>query len=105
MLSSRASYQTYSKQTKNEEVSQSTFQVKRFHSFTQWCCLMLAVNSYQWDHRPHLPDDDTLVLAVNHHIPVHVVSQCIDVGGILVLRLVNGWMRGWMNRGLGGRKG
>lgn len=51
-----------------------------------------------------LPDDDTLVLAVNHHIPVHVVSQCIDVGGVLILRLENGWMNGWMNGWLGGRK-
>lgn len=34
-----------------------------------------------------LPDDDTLVLAVNHHVPVHVVSQGVDVGGVLILSL------------------
>ena len=36
---------------------------------------------------PRLPDDDTLVLAVNHHVSVHVVSQRIDVGGVLILGL------------------
>lgn len=34
-----------------------------------------------------LPDDDALVLAVNHHVSVHVVSQGVDVGGVLVLSL------------------
>lgn len=37
--------------------------------------------------KPRLPDDDTLVLAVYHHVSVHVVSQCVDVGGVLVLSL------------------
>lgn len=33
------------------------------------------------------PDDDTLVLAVNHHVPVHVVCQGVDVRGVLILSL------------------
>jgi len=33
------------------------------------------------------PDDDALVLRVDHHVPVHGVRQGVDVGGILVLGL------------------
>lgn len=36
---------------------------------------------------PSVPDDDTLVLTVNEHVPVHVVREGIDVRGILVLSL------------------
>lgn len=35
----------------------------------------------------HLPDDDTLVLTVNHHVPVHVVRQRVDVRRVLILSL------------------
>lgn len=34
-----------------------------------------------------LPDDDTLVFTVDHHISVHVVCQSIDVRRILILSL------------------
>lgn len=34
-----------------------------------------------------VPDDDTLVLTVDEHVPVHVVGESIDVWGILVLGL------------------
>lgn len=34
-----------------------------------------------------LPDDHTLVLTVDHHVSVHVVSQSVDVGRVLVLGL------------------
>lgn len=37
--------------------------------------------------KSRLPDDDTLVLAVNHHVSVHMVSQSVDVGGVLILSL------------------
>lgn len=38
---------------------------------------------------PHLvPDDDTLVLTVDEHVPVHVVREGVDVGWILILGLV-----------------
>lgn len=33
------------------------------------------------------PDDDTLVLTVDHHVAVHVVSQGIDVRGVFILGL------------------
>ena len=33
------------------------------------------------------PDDDTLVLGVDHHVAVHVVRQGIDVGRVLILGL------------------
>lgn len=33
------------------------------------------------------PDDDTLVLTVDHHVTVHVVSQGVDVRGVLILGL------------------
>lgn len=37
---------------------------------------------------PHpLPDDDALVLTVNKHVPIHVVGEGIDVGGIFILGL------------------
>lgn len=36
-----------------------------------------------------LPDDHALVLVVDHHVSVHVVSQSVDVRGVLVLSL--GW--------------
>lgn len=39
---------------------------------------------------PSVPDDDTLVLTVNEHVPVHVVREGIDVRGILVLGLAGG---------------
>lgn len=34
-----------------------------------------------------LPDDDALVLAVDHHVSVHVVGQGVDVRWVLVLSL------------------
>lgn len=34
-----------------------------------------------------LPDDDTLVLTVNHHVPVHVICQSVDVRRVLILSL------------------
>lgn len=34
-----------------------------------------------------LPDDDTLVLSVNDHVPVHTVGQGIDMRRVLILRL------------------
>ena len=37
---------------------------------------------------PILPDNDTLVLTVDQHIPVHVVGEGVDMGGILILGLV-----------------
>lgn len=39
---------------------------------------------------PPVPDDDTLVLPVDQHVPVHVVSQGVDVGGIFILGLTRG---------------
>lgn len=33
------------------------------------------------------PDDDALVLTVDHHVPVHVVCQSVDVRGVLILSL------------------
>lgn len=36
------------------------------------------------------PDDDTLILSINHHVSVHVVCQSIDVRWVLILGL-----RGW----------
>lgn len=33
------------------------------------------------------PDDDTLVLHVNHHVSVHIVGQGIDMRGVLILGL------------------
>lgn len=33
------------------------------------------------------PNDDTLILSVNHHVSVHVISQGVDVGWILILGL------------------
>ena len=33
------------------------------------------------------PDDDTLILSVDHHVSVHVISQGVDVGGVLILGL------------------
>lgn len=36
---------------------------------------------------PTIPDNDTLVLTVDQHIPVHVVGEGVDVGGILILGL------------------
>lgn len=37
--------------------------------------------------RDHSPDDDALVLRVDHHVPVHVVGQGVDVRRVLVLGL------------------
>lgn len=37
--------------------------------------------------KSHPPNYDTLVLTVNHHVSVHVVSQSIDVWGVLILGL------------------
>ena len=37
-----------------------------------------------------IPDDDTLVLHVDGHVPVHVVRQGVDVRGVLVLGLNEG---------------
>ena len=34
-----------------------------------------------------IPDDDALVLPVDHHVAVHVVCQSIDVRRILILGL------------------
>lgn len=34
-----------------------------------------------------LPDDDTLVLTVDHHISVHVICQSVDVRRVLILSL------------------
>ena len=34
-----------------------------------------------------LPDDDTLVLTINHHVSVHVVCQSVDVRRVLILSL------------------
>ena len=34
-----------------------------------------------------LPDDDTLVLHLYQHVPVHLVSQSVDVGRVLIGRL------------------
>ncbi len=33
------------------------------------------------------PDDDTLILSVDHHVSVHVISQRVDVRRILILGL------------------
>lgn len=35
-----------------------------------------------------VPDNDTLVLTVYKHVPVHIVGEGIDVRGILILGLV-----------------
>lgn len=40
--------------------------------------------------KPRPPDDDALVLAVNHHVSVHVVSQSVDVRRVLILGLEEG---------------
>ena len=37
---------------------------------------------------PLLPDNDALVLRIDQHIAVHVVSEGVDVGRIFVGRLV-----------------
>lgn len=34
-----------------------------------------------------LPDNDALVLPINHHISVHVVRQSVDVRRVLILSL------------------
>lgn len=34
-----------------------------------------------------IPDDDTLVLSVNNHVPVHVICESIDVWWIFILCL------------------
>lgn len=34
-----------------------------------------------------LPNDDTLVLTVYHHVSVHVICQSVDVRRILILSL------------------
>lgn len=34
-----------------------------------------------------LPDDDALVLTVNHHVSVHVICQSVDVRRVLILSL------------------
>ena len=34
-----------------------------------------------------VPDNDTLVLTVYKHVPVHIVGEGIDVRGILILGL------------------
>lgn len=48
------------------------------------------MTNHPWTDVPHptIPDNDTLVLTVDQHIPVHVVGEGVDVGGILVLGLV-----------------
>ena len=46
-----------------------------------WCCIISS------------PDDDTLVLPLNQHVPEHVVCQSIDMRGVLV---------GGLGRGRGG---
>lgn len=57
------------------------------------CQFYLYINYYCVNNRQksstksHPPDDDTLVLTVNHHVSVHVVSQSIDVRGVLILGL------------------
>lgn len=33
------------------------------------------------------PDDNTLIFSFDHHVSVHVVSQGVDVGWILILGL------------------
>lgn len=43
--------------------------------------------SVVWCEEIILPDDDTLVFTVNHHISVHVVCQSVDVRRILILCL------------------
>lgn len=45
------------------------------------------------------PDDDALVLTVNHHVSVHAVSQGVDVGGVLVLSLGRDVNNGERKRG------
>lgn len=45
---------------------------------TAWASAWEAENS---------PDDNTLILPVNHHVSVHVVSQGVDVRWILILGL------------------
>lgn len=39
------------------------------------------------------PDDDALILPFDHHVPVHVVRQGIDVRRILILGLREGERR------------
>lgn len=34
-----------------------------------------------------LPDDDTLILSVNHHVSVHVICQSVDMRRVLILSL------------------
>jgi hypothetical protein len=46
------------------------------------------LNEYRVHPSPAVPDNDTLVLAVDEHVPVHVVGEGVDVRGILVLGLV-----------------
>lgn len=36
---------------------------------------------------PASPDDHTLVLAVDQHVAVHLIRQCVDVWGVFVLGL------------------
>lgn len=55
----------------------------------------MAAHPWWWGWRtcldrtfPALPDNDTLVLTVDQHIPVHVVGEGVDMGGILILGLV-----------------
>lgn len=49
-----------------------------------------------------VPDDDTLVLTVYKHVPVHIVGEGIDVRGILILGLV-GEIRAQPRSKVGGR--
>ena len=47
---------------------------------------MGALGRRVWDSQP-VPDDDTLVLTVYKHVPVHVVGEGVDVRGVLILGL------------------
>ena len=47
---------------------------------------MGALGRRVWGSQP-VPDDDTLVLTVYKHVPVHVVGEGVDVRGVLILGL------------------
>jgi hypothetical protein len=44
------------------------------------------LNEYRVHPSPAVPDNDTLVLAVDEHVPVHVVGEGVDVRGRAGLR-------------------
>lgn len=32
----------------------------------------------------YIPDDDALVFAINEHVAIHIISECVDMRRVLV---------------------